>query len=278
MIIRSDWHIHSSASYDSRLPIEEIIENSRKFGFIKFGITDHVNLNEESYSQNLLDSVEVVKKARALGANAVLGVELTPIEKPLYDYLAKNGSQDGYVAPSIGTPYGIELGKTKEELLALGVRYVIGASHWRTDIPGAKRMDTELTPSVNEWYRQQLWLSCDERVTVLGHPWYNGKHLWYEDFDVIPKSMKENIAAALLENKKYVECNSHFFIHPSASEKFRHQYAEYIRWMFEMGIPVTYGSDSHNTYTDVHVPTEKYLSEVGFVEGEISEIDENHLW
>ena len=39
MIIKFDWHIHSDASYDSKLPLSEILENSRAFGFEKIGIT-----------------------------------------------------------------------------------------------------------------------------------------------------------------------------------------------------------------------------------------------
>ena len=39
MIIHSDWHMHCEASYDSKLPISEIVETSRSFGFNKSGIT-----------------------------------------------------------------------------------------------------------------------------------------------------------------------------------------------------------------------------------------------
>lgn len=49
MIIHSDWHIHSEASYDSSLPVREIEENSKKFGFEKIGITDHVNFNDTKF-------------------------------------------------------------------------------------------------------------------------------------------------------------------------------------------------------------------------------------
>ena len=95
-----------------------------------------------------------------------------------------------------------------------------------------------------------MWLACDERVTILGHLWYNGKAIWYEDFSIIPRSMNMDIAYALKENKKYVECNEGVLCSPKTSEKFRMQYAEFIRELFEMGIPVTYGSDSHNEYAE----------------------------
>ena len=139
-------------------------------------------------------------------------------------------------------------------------------------------MPPELNGCINEWYRQQIFLASDERVTVLGHPWYHGAGIWYEDFDLIPRSMKKELSWALKENGKYVECNSHFFKAPRATEKFRHQYAEYLREMFEMGIPVTYGSDAHNTYDDFRPTVEKYLSEAGFTDGDITELGESDLW
>jgi hypothetical protein len=45
-----------------------------------------------------------------------------------------------------------------------------------------------------------------------------------------------------------------------------------------MGIPVTYGSDSHNSYKPSHTNTEKYLLDVGFADGDISEIAKCDLW
>jgi len=175
-------------------------------------------------------------------------------------------------------PFAIELAQTKEELMANGVRYAIGASHWRVDVPGAKSLSSDMDTLIKEWYRQQMWLACDERVTILGHPWYNGRGVWYDDFSVIPRSMNDDIAAALKENNKYVECNAGILCSSKASEKFRRQYAEFIRELFEKGIPVTYGSDSHKAYTNVHFEAEKYLISVGFTDGDFSEIADEHLW
>jgi hypothetical protein len=45
-----------------------------------------------------------------------------------------------------------------------------------------------------------------------------------------------------------------------------------------MGIPVTYGSDSHSAYADSHFAVEKYLSAAGFRDGDIVEIDEKDFW
>lgn len=278
MIIQSDWHIHTECSYDATLPLSEIFEKAEKFGFKKIGITDHANFNDKKFLGDLKKSVEKVSEFSKTHSQVVLGVELTPIEKPEFDYISKNGTREGYIAPIINSPFDIELAQTKEELKQMGVRYAIGAAHWRVDVPNAKRLSSDRDTLIKEWYRQQMWLACDERVTILGHPWYNGNAAWYDDFSVIPRSMNDEIASALKENNKYVECNAGVLCSKKTSEKFRRQYAEFLRELFEMGISVTYGSDAHKIYSDVHLEAEQYLSLAGFKDGDFSEIDEAHLW
>ena len=205
-------------------------------------------------------------------------VNILGIELPEFEYIARTGKREGYLPPVQGSPYAIELAVTKEELISLGVKYAIGASHWRVDSPYSSEDDSDKEACIREWHRQQLWLAADERVTILGHPWFHGKSLWYEDFDDIPRSMKEELSAALLENKKHVELNAHFYRAPLASEKFRYQYAEYMREMFEMGIPVVYGSDSHKNYHDQRDLAEVYLEAAGFKDGDIGELSEADFW
>ena len=278
MIIKSDWHIHSEYSYDAENPLELIAERAKEQGLLYVGITDHANFNDTKFLGDLHASVAGVKEAQKKYPFMVLGVELTPIEKPEFDHIALTATREGYEPPVMDKPYDIELACSKEELVKLGVRYAIGASHWRVDSPNAKKLDPDLDACIKEWYRQQMFLAADERVTILGHPWYIGKALWYEDFDVIPRSMKLDIANELKKNGKYVECNSHFFNSQLATEKFRRQYAEFMRELFEMGIPVTYGSDCHHSYKPLHINTEKYLLDAGFVDGDISAIAEYDLW
>jgi histidinol phosphatase-like PHP family hydrolase len=277
-MIHSDWHIHSEYSYDASNPLELIAKNTKEQGLRLFGITDHANFNDAKFIGDLRASAKGVKEVQLLYPNMILGVELTPIERPEFDYIARTGTREGYEPPVQTEPFGIELAATKEELMALGVRYAIGASHWRVDVPFGKKQHTDIDVCAKEWYRQQMYLACDERVTILGHPWYIGNGLWYEDFSRIPHSMNMDIGAALKENGKYVECNSHFFTDGRTTERFRVQYAEFLRELFEMGIPVTYGSDSHDGYADCRPYVEKYLSAAGFVDGDISELSPDILW
>ena len=252
MIIHSDWHIHSEASYDASLPLGEIARGARQFGFRRIGITDHANYNDTKFIGDLDASAASVKAAQKEHPEFVLGVELTPIAKPQFDYIAKTVTRDGYVPSATSVPYDIELAVSKEALMARCVRYAIGASHWCVD--GVTESPTR-DEIIREWYRQQLWLACDERVTILGHPWYHGKGLWYEDFSVIPRSMNMDIAAALKENGKYAECYADFFC-----------------------IPITFGSDSHNAYEATYLRAEEYLIRAGFRDGDIVEVREESLW
>jgi histidinol phosphatase-like PHP family hydrolase len=281
-MIRSDWHIHSEYSYDAHTLLENIAKGAEAQGLLFAGITDHANFNDEKFLGDLRASAENVKIMQKKYPRLVLGVELTPIAKPEFDYIAITGKREGYVPPVPEKPYDIELAASKEELIALGVRYAIGASHWRVDVPDRNNADNSMKNLINEWYRQQMYLACDERVTILGHPWYNGRAVWYEDFSVIPHSMNMDIAAALLENGKYAECNPCMLTDPRQTEKFKMQYAEFLRELFEMGIPITYGSDCHGAeggeYPDVRGGVVEILEKVGFGKGDFSELSEADLW
>ena len=117
MIIQSDWHIHSESSYDAVIPLEEIASNAKKFGFKKVGITDHLNLNDHKFLGDLKNSAESVTEFQKNHPEVVLGVELNPIQKPEFDYIAKHGTNEGYVPPVMDKLYDIELALTKEELI-----------------------------------------------------------------------------------------------------------------------------------------------------------------
>ena len=276
MMIHSDWHIHSEASYDASLTLNEIHRATAELNFRNFGVTDHVNYNDDKFVADLKKSAAAVKEFKKDHPHVRAGTELTPINKAQFEYIQKTGTRDGYDPAKTTKAAGIELARTKEELMALGLQYAIGAAHWRLD---CAEPSADLKKCIDEWYRLQMWLANDERVTILGHPWWNSAGLWYTDFSVIPHSMHMELAAALKENHKYVECNAHFFRSDKGTEKFRHQYAEFLRELHEMGIPVTYGSDSHAVYfSEAPSLVEKYLSAAGFKDGDIAEIAEEDFW
>ena len=89
MIIKSDWHVHSEFSYDAKISLETIGDNAKVQGLINVAITDHLNFNDEKFTTDLINSVNGVKKAQEKYPFMVLGVELTPIEKPEFDYIPR---------------------------------------------------------------------------------------------------------------------------------------------------------------------------------------------
>ncbi len=283
-MIHSDWHIHTTASYDASLPLETLIMRSKEQGLHSFGITDHANFNDPKFLRDAQTSSENFRRLRHLCPEMVLGIELTPIEKPQFDYIALHGTREGYEDPHTDTPFGIELALTKEQMKDLGIRYAVGASHWRVD---GLDCDDTVPFLIKEWHRQQLLLIADERVTVLGHPWYHGEGVWYGDFSVIPKSIHDETAAALLQYGKKAECNVSFFTSIKSSELFRHQYAEFLRFLFEKGVKITYGSDCHGVitrdavdgdYPDNRHRAEKYLKEAGFRDGDFYSLQEEDFF
>ena len=87
---------------------------------------------------------------------------------------------------------------------------------------------------------------------------------WFDDFKVIPQSIHEEFASAVKENGKCVEMNMSFFTVPIYTDAFKHQYAEYMRSLFEMGVGITAGTDVHEVYDPQQECCAQYLEPVGF--------------
>ena len=108
MIINSDWHIHSEYSYDASNSLEHIAEAAIAQGLSRIGITDHLNFNDEKFKGDIYASANAVHNTQKTYSNIVLGVELTPIERPEFDYIATCGKREGYIPPFQSTPYELE--------------------------------------------------------------------------------------------------------------------------------------------------------------------------
>ena len=81
---------------------------------------------------------------------------------------------------------------------------------------------------------------------------------------MVPQSMHDEFGAALLAHDKCAEMNISFFRTEWASDKAKHQYAEYIRGLFEKGVHITTGTDNHDCYENEQELARKYLAPVGF--------------
>lgn len=291
-IYTMDWHIHTLASYDATMSYRELVKSTKEGGIVEYGITEHAD--HIFAIQHLKFSRKMFLSNRVEGMH--FGVELSPICDFMYRY--EREREWPIVYPSLlagllpefvegfGThdselvrrsrqeikPYMFSL--TEEQIRENGVEYVIGAAHNVYD------GSTEREGLINHFHDQMMFCATDSRVDIVGHPWWGlwtteihfetietGKpteRAWYQDFNVIPQSMHDEFAAAVLENGKCVEMNTSVLRSGNYSDKFRNQYVEYMRMLFEKGIPITTGTDSHDVYENYQELYAKYLIPAGF--------------
>ena len=258
----SDWHIHSVASYDAHLKVADLVKQAQVQGLTDYGLSDHVNV--PSWIHYLNASRELVKQFARPGFH--FGVELTTISGYQEEYDRKHGTKEGYVTPDIPGPEPIAFPLNAEELDAAGVEYTIGAAHW---FLAPSRDEADI---VKDLQRQELFCACSPLVDIVGHPYWfdkiyvdkNGCERRLDDFSIIPRSMREEFYAALKENGKMMEANTGMF-GEKYPERFRRDYAEFVRGAFEYGIPITIGTDCHGPqYNDRNDDVREYLGGVGF--------------
>jgi len=285
-MIRSDWHTHTTASPDGTLNPETLCIEAQKQGLQSIGISDHCNYNDAKFSEVMRRSKEEYLRLRGRFSNLRFGVELSPFPKPIYDALAAGKTPEraeyGYIAPGSGV-YEPALALNRAEVEELGLDYVITGVHWRCDSPIVNVRPESTEKWIAEWLRVSLWCVenlprvAGDRLKILAHPWYSCLSApWVQQagetgagFSVIPYSAHEELASALLQYGVAAECNADQVIHPSLSEQYRRQYAEFLRYLCERGIRITYGTDEHDTYTDRRAEVEQALSAVGFRDGDI---------
>lgn len=258
----SDWHIHSVASYDARLKVADLVKQAEAQGLTDFGLSDHVNY--PNWIHYLKASRELVRQFARPGFH--FGVELTTISGYVEEYVRKHGSPEGYVKPDIPGPEPIALPLNAEEIDECGVEYVIGAAHWALDTPYTEDV------VLRDLHRQNLFCASSPIVDIVGHPYCicqsftgrDGTEKRRLDFTAIPKSMHEELWAAIRENGKMMEANIDFFL-DHYTEEFRRGYAEFVRGAFESGVPITIGTDCHGPqYNDRNETIREYLGGVGF--------------
>lgn len=267
----SDWHIHSEASYDADLKVPDLIRIAKEKGIKQFGITDHVNY--PFMVKHLERSRELYLANKTEGFH--FGVELTTTPKSQYDFALKHPADAddrktwlrGYIPP-IFKKDGIALSLSDEELERCEVEYVVAGAHWSFSPIQSRKV------TIKSYTEQQLFIAEQKCVDIIAHPWWiymsvfvkNGMQAgpWFDDFSIIPQSIHEEFAAAVLENKKMVELNTDFFVSGSYTDYFKKQYAEYICMLHEKGIPITIGSDLHGNYTAHHDEVRRYMEPLGF--------------
>lgn len=267
----SDWHIHSEASYDADLKVPDLIKCAKTNGIKQFGITDHVNY--PFMVKHLERSRDLFLANKTEGFH--LGVELTTLPKSQYDFALKHPSDPdcrekwlhGYIPP-IFKKDGIALSLSEEEINRCQVEYVVAGAHWSFGLNQSRK------GAVKSYQQQQIFIAQQSYVDIIAHPWwiYMGRYVkngiqtgpWFDDFSIIPKSIHEEFAAAVLGNNKIVELNTDFFVSDCYTDYFKRQYAEYLCMLHEKGVQISIGSDLHSNYTAHHKQVRHYMEPLGF--------------
>lgn len=287
----SDWHIHTEASYDGLLTFPELIKNAKEQGITQFGVTEHAHF--EFMEAHVKKSRQLFEEHYVEGMH--FGVELSPISvfwhwheqdyKGRYDIDTKlfYGRLPDYIVPYSTWPDPLIIPFSEEMIRANKIEYVVCAAH------NAHNVVETREALINNWAEQQMMCATDSRVDIVGHPWaipwypdqfslerfhdsdgmVRGEP-WFDDFKVIPQSIHDEFAAAVKENDKCVELSLTFFYNNALTDSFKHQYAEYMRGLFEAGVPLTIGSDSHVDYLNYQEQVAKYIAPVGFTASDFS--------
>ncbi len=272
MKIFSDWHIHTHNSCDEAcLLIPTLIKKAREKGIEKFGITDHLHTIQQ------MPDIEASRREylEYKTDNFHFGIEVSCMTLQVIE-LAKQEqeiSSDWREKSNKNAELAIAL--TEDDIDRLGIEYVIGGTHWPIGVP------FEREALIRNYHRQNIFLANHPLVSIVAHPWWFHSGYWkencpqyqpwFDDFTVIPKSMHDEFASAVIENNKLVEINlSAMLLHPRYPEKFKKQYLEYLAELKSQGVKFAIGSDCHNGRYDIDFrKSEQMLDSVGIDENDI---------
>ena len=264
MPLSSDWHIHSTASCDEAcLQIADLVVEAQAHGIHDFGVTDHVhtpyNLPDLAASRQAFLAVRPSPRFHfGVEVSCVSRWELDEIatgrhEKPVYG-LRSGGPPDGALA----------IGVTAEDLQAYGVEYVVGGAHW--PIPRPEYVPLERQAIIRDYHRQNMFLATHPLVTIVAHPWwwmdqwkdtkdaqgmFNAEP-WFDSFKVVPQSMHDEFASAVIAHGKVVEINiGAMLLNPHYPEHFKREYLDYLAFLHARGVVLSVGSDCHHAHYDI---------------------------
>ena len=270
MTLSSDWHIHSTASCDEAcLRMADLVLEAKSRGILDFGVTDHVHT-----PYNLPDLAESRRAFLALHPSPRFhfGVEVSCVSQWELDEIPSGKYKDPVYGLRSGGPAGgaLAIGVTADDLKAHGVEYVIGGTHWPIYVP------FEREAIIRDYHRQNMFLANHPLVTIVAHPWWwmghwqdaKGMYLaepWFDSFKVIPRSMHDEFADAVLARGKVVEINiSAMLLSRHYPERFTPEYLDYLAFLRSRGVMLSLGSDCHDAHYDIQFErAAEMLSSVG---------------
>ncbi len=257
MRILSDWHIHSRNSCDQAcMTIADLVCGAENKGIRDFGLTDHLHT-----PYNLPD----IAKSRSEFLSAApsprfhFGVEVSCVSQWEIEEIARGEHGEPVYGLRSGGKAGCDLaiGITANDIRTYGIEYVVGGTHW----PMYVSLERQVV--IRDYHRQNMFLATHPLVDVVAHPWWwmghwqdsNGNYSvepWFDDFGVIPRSMHDEFAAAVIESGTKVEMNiGANLLNPHYPEGFVPAYLEYLAALQSQGVCLSIGSDCHSARYDV---------------------------
>ncbi len=248
MIIKDDWHIHSTHSCDGAcMKMKSLVEGAVDKGIMKYGITDHIHTP--------FNYPDIINSKKAYDLNRTkgfyFGVEVSSVSQWELDMIAAGAKGNLTYGIREGGPEGAALAiAIDEEYIAVNnIEYVVGGTHW------AMYTKNNAQDIIKDYHRQNMFLSEHKLVDIVAHPWwYLGacEDCWSTDFGMIPISMHKEFAKSCIENDKLVEINlSAMLLSDKNSEKFKQEYLEYLVRLKEFGVQFSIGSDCHNEFYNI---------------------------
>jgi len=278
----SDWHIHTHHSCDCPQPagatlarLCALIEDS---GITRYGISDHLHT---AFNVPEIEASRAEYDTLPSSPNRHFGVEVSVLRE--YDLLMNMQAEQP--SPYGKCPGGPEGGLTvylPDELCErMRFEYVIGGVHWPLGVP--EPMDPMAV--IRNYHEQYMFLATHPRVNIVAHPWWwmgawqeaDGMYRtypWLDDFHRIPRSMHDELAAAVVQYGKAVEINAGAcLLNPTYPSTFRAQYVEYLAYLKSRGVRFSTGTDSHAWfggigYTPCLSEVTDNLKSLGLIQGE----------
>lgn len=252
-MIMTNWHQHSQYSVECHghgHTLDTLIAENMALGFTDFGVTDHIhtrcNLPDISASsREFWDKIRDARVHFGVEASVVSQWEIGQIKAGMVK-CPEYGIREG------GPPNApLALALSSQDLVELHIEYVVGGVHWPMYVP------IQREAIIKDYFRQHMFLATHPLVNIIAHPWWWAGHWrntdgmyrgdpWLDDFGKIPRSMHDEFAAAVRQNRKVVEINGLAMVeNPYYPEKFKQQYAELLADWKTGGIRLSFGSDDH---------------------------------
>lgn len=212
---KADMHIHSDASYDSKMPLETIVNAATKKKLKYIGIADHVDFGNESTK----DVVERIKRRNAA-----------------IDELQESTSTIILKGIEVGEPH-LYPNETEYLKQILDTDYIIGSIHY---LKGCTlRTKSKEKDVLNKYFTEVLNMIRYSDIDIIGHLDYIKR---YHELDSFDRNILEQILESISCSDKALEINTSGIRRCTSPFPDEQILEEYIHLG---GKRVTYGSDAH---------------------------------